>query len=350
MSISWLKNPVKQISQSDLDAAIAHQLQLTKPTGSLGRLEDIAIRLSAMQQTDRPSVAIIHISVFAADHGIAEENVSAFPQVVTTEMIKNFARGGAAISVLAKQHNANLEVIDLGAVVAPEKLNGVISQRIAAGTNNFSKEPAMSEEQLTIAVQAGHDSVMRALENKTDIYIGGEMGIANTTTAAAIAAAILQRPAEDLVGPGTGVNAEGVAHKAAVVNNALRLHADEMKSAEDILRCIGGFEIAGLCGAYLAAAQQGLPVLVDGFISSVAALIASKINPESVNWFIYCHQSAEPGHQLIMQALDAKPLLDIGMRLGEGSGAAVAVSLLKSACALHNGMSTFADAGVSTSE
>ncbi|MDH5572863.1 MAG: nicotinate-nucleotide--dimethylbenzimidazole phosphoribosyltransferase [Gammaproteobacteria bacterium] len=350
MSITWLKKPVKQILQSDLDAALAYQNQLTKPAGSLGRLEDIAIRLSAMQQTDKPSVDKIHISVFAADHGIAEENVSAFPQVVTTEMIKNFARGGAAISVLAKQHDACLEVIDLGAVIEPEKLEGVLSQRIAAGTNNFSQQAAMTEEQLAMALQIGHDSILRAIKNKVDIYIGGEMGIANTTTAAAIAAAILQRPAEDLVGPGTGVNAQGVAHKASVVNKALKLHANKMNSAEDILRCVGWFEIAGLCGAYIAAAQQGLPVLIDGFISSVAALAASKINPQSVNWFIYCHRSAEPGHKLIMEALNASPLLDIGMRLGEGSGAAVAVSLLKSACALHNQMCTFADAGVSVSE
>ena len=350
MSITWLKNPVKQIQQSDLDSALSHQNQLTKPAGSLGKLEDIAIRLSAMQQTNKPSVDKVHISVFAADHGIAEENVSAFPQVVTTEMIKNFARGGAAISVLAKQHNAHLEVIDLGAMVEPEKLEGVLSQRITAGTSNFSQQAAMTEEQLAMALQVGQDSVLRAIKNNVDVYIGGEMGIANTTTAAAIAAAILQRPAEDLVGPGTGVDAEGVAHKAAVVNKALKLHAGEMKSAEDILRYVGGFEIAGLCGAYLAAAQQGLPVLIDGYISSVAALAASRINPESVNWFFYCHRSAEPGHKLIMEALDANPLLDIGMRLGEGSGAAVAVSLLKSACALHNEMSTFTDAGVSVSE
>ncbi|MCW9023894.1 MAG: nicotinate-nucleotide--dimethylbenzimidazole phosphoribosyltransferase [Gammaproteobacteria bacterium] len=350
MSMTWLDNPVKTISQAMRATAQAHQMQLTKPPGSLGRLEELAIRLAAMQDMNKPLADNIHIAIFAADHGIADENVSAFPQAVTTEMVRNFARGGAAISVLAKQLDAVLEVVDLGTVHEPELLPGVIPLRIAAGTASFIKQAAMTEEQLEQALQAGLDSVMRAKQNQAHIYIGGEMGIANTTTAAAVAAALLNKQGADLVGPGTGVDTKGVKHKADIVDRALALHKADMQSPLDILRCVGGFEIVALCGAYIAAAQQGMAVLVDGFISSVAALAAVKIQPEVNEWFFYSHQSAEPGHQHVLQALEAQPLLNLNMRLGEGSGAAVAVSLLRQACACHNEMSTFAEAGVSTGE
>ena len=348
--MTWLEHPVKTISQSAFEQAQAHQRQLTKPPGSLGRLEEIAIQLAAMQASNQPSVDKVHIAIFAADHGVAEEKVSAFPQAVTTEMVRNFARGGAAISVLAKQLGAELEVVELGTVIEPETLDGVVSQRIAAGTANFTQQAAMSEDQLQQALRAGQESVLRAKQNQAQVYIGGEMGIANTTTAAAVAAAILNLTGADLVGPGTGVNADGVKHKAEVVDRALSLHQADMSSAFDVLRCVGGFEIVALTGAYIAAAQEGITVLIDGFISSVAALAAKHTQPDVRQWFFYSHQSAEPGHQRILEALEAKPLLDLHMRLGEGSGSAVAVSLLRQACALHNEMHTFAQAGVSNSE
>ena len=346
MNSEWLTRPVKSPDESHLTQAQQRQAQLTKPPGSLGQLETIAVRLAAMQGSQYPAVDNIQISVFAADHGVAAENVSAFPQVVTTEMVRNFARGGAAISVLAKQLNARLEVVDVGTVHDPGPLDGVIAQRIAAGTANFSQQPAMSEQQCERALQAGYDSIQRAVSNQVQLFIGGEMGIANTTAAAAVAAALLDKDAVQLVGPGTGLDNDGVKHKAAVVNQAINLHKAALRSPLDVLRCLGGFEIAALTGCYLAAAQQGISVLVDGFIASVAALLATKLNPAAAQWWFFSHQSAEPGHVAVLEALHATPLLDLDMRLGEGSGAAVASSLLQHACSLHNQMATFAEAGV----
>ncbi len=346
MSIEWLKGDVAAVNAEAAVAAEARQGQLTKPPGSLGRLEDIAVRLAGMQGAEKPSLERLHISVFAADHGVAAEGVSAFPQEVTVAMIANFAHGGAAISVLAKSLGATLEVVDVGAANEPPALPGVISQRAGNGTANLATEAAMSEAQLAVALQAGRAAVLRAVEAGAQLFIGGEMGIANTTSATAIACALLQRPAADLVGPGTGISADGVSHKAQVIERALSLHEEHMPAAVDVLRCLGGFEIAALCGAYIAAAQQGLPVLVDGFISSSAALMALRINPAISPWLILSHASAEPGHAAIVEAIGEQPLLDLGMRLGEGSGAATTVPLLRLACALHNNMATFAEAGV----
>ncbi len=346
MSVEWLYGDVAAINQVAATAAEVRQGTLTKPPGSLGRLENIAVRLAGMQGATTPSLQRVHISVFAADHGVAEEGVSAFPQEVTVAMIANFAQGGAAISVLAKALGATLEVIDVGAASEPPALPGVIAARAGKGTANFAKQAAMSEGQLELALQAGRDAVDRAVEAKAQLFIGGEMGIANTTSATAIACALLQRPAVELVGPGTGISADGVGHKAQVIERALALHKEAMGSAIETLRCIGGFEIAALCGAYIAAAQQGLPVLVDGFISTSAALMAVQLNPAVAPWLMLSHASAEPGHAAMVEAIGEQPLLDLGMRLGEGSGAATTVPLLRLACELHGNMATFAEAGV----
>ena len=328
-------------------AALRRQGQLTKPLGSLGMLEAVALRLAALQGTECPTAEHAAIVIFAADHGIAAEGVSAFPQAVTGEMVKNFACGGAAISVLAKVLDASLEVVNLGTVNDPGDWPNVVRAVIAPMTENFALKPAMSEAQLLQALQAGHDSVERALSHGAQIYIGGEMGIANTTAAAALGCALLGLAPAKLAGPGTGLDHKGVAHKIAVLERVLVLHLPHIDGPLEALRRVGGFEIAALAGAYLTCAQRGLPVLVDGFIATVAALVAVRIAPSSANWLIYAHASAEPGHVLVLQALGAEPLLDLGMRLGEGSGAAVALPLLRMACALHNNMATFAAAEVS---
>jgi len=347
MDTNWLAQPCAVLNESSRTAALARQGQLTKPPGSLGKLEAIAVQLSAMQGTDRPQMERAHISIFAADHGVAAEGVSAFPQAVTAEMVKNFARGGAAISVLAKQVNATLEVINLGTVFPVESFANVRDEQIAAGTANFAQGPAMTEAQLAVALHAGRAAALRAKQAGAQLFIGGEMGIANTTSASAIACALLQESPQLLAGPGTGLDSKGVAHKAAVIQRALELHRANLVQPLDVLRHVGGFEIAALAGAYLTAAQNGLPVLADGFISSVAALSAVRIQPGVRDWLLFAHVSAEPGHQRVLDALGAQPLLQLGMRLGEGSGAATAVPLLKLACALHNNMATFAEAGVS---
>ncbi|MCK9200749.1 MAG: nicotinate-nucleotide--dimethylbenzimidazole phosphoribosyltransferase [Gallionella sp.] len=357
MTTRWMAQPCATLNETARNAALERQGQLTKPPGALGRLEDVAVQLAAMQGVERPAVDRAAIVIYAADHGIAAENVSAFPQAVTGEMVKNFARGGAAISVLAKTLDATLEVVNLGTVNDPGEWPNVVRAVIAPSTANFAVESAMSEAQLAQALQAGRDSVLRALEQGAQLFIGGEMGIANTTSAAAVACALLGATPKELAGPGTGLDHAGVAHKAEVIWRALELHGFLPSPASgrgvggegsiEVLRRLGGFEIAALTGAYLACAQRGLPVLVDGYISSVAALVAVRYNPHVADWLLYAHASAEPGHGRVLAALAAQPLLSLGMRLGEGSGAAVTLPLLRLACALHNGMATFAEAAVS---
>ncbi|MEM7292453.1 MAG: nicotinate-nucleotide--dimethylbenzimidazole phosphoribosyltransferase [Pseudomonadota bacterium] len=343
----WINSPCKNLDESASAAALTRQGLLTKPPGALGQLEDIAVRLAAQQGEEQPWIEQIQITVFAADHGIAESGVSAFPQAVTLEMVKNFNNRGAAICVLAEALNAKLEVVNLGTVARPEaELENVIDTPIAAGTQNFCKAAAMDETQLQAALTAGHEAVERAADNGTELFIGGDMGIANTSASTAIACALLHLPASELAGPGTGLDDDGVAAKAAVIDKALELHRGDHSPLE-VLRRLGGFEIAALTAAYIRCAQLGIPAVVDGFIASAAALVAIKHNTEVNNWLFYSHASAEHGHAAMLQALNARPLLDLGMRLGEGSGAALAAHLLQLACKLHTGMATFAEAEVS---
>jgi len=349
----WLTKPFKPLDKEAEAAARHRQTILTKPPGALGRLEDIAILLASQQGNTRPQLEHIHITVFAGDHGVVNEGVSAFPQVVTGEMIRNFAQGGAAISVLARQLMARLEVVNLGVVNDPGPLENVRCLNLGPGTANFTQVPAMTSDQLTAALQAGWDSVEQAKHQHSQLFIGGEMGIGNTTSASALACALLNEPPIRLAGPGTGLDKTGIHHKAAVIERALILHGrfathPQASDPLEILRRLGGFEIAALTGAYLACAQLGLTALVDGFISSTAALIAERLCPGAGLWQIYSHTSAEPGHRRILEALTAQPLLDLGLRLGEGSGAALVVPLLRLACDLHNEMATFSEASVST--
>jgi nicotinate-nucleotide--dimethylbenzimidazole phosphoribosyltransferase len=346
MILDWLSAPCARPDASLAESARAHQLQLTKPPGSLGMLETVAIQLASLQRSDKPAVDRVWISVFAADHGVAEEGVSAFPQVVTGEMVRNFATGGAAISVLARNLDAKLDVVNLGTVNDPGDIPGVRRAIIAPCTANFCRGPAMTEAQLESALAVGAESVRMAKAAQAQLFIGGDMGIANTTSAAALASALLDEPPSSLAGAGTGLTAAGIQHKVSVLENALAQHA-AAKDAREQLRCLGGFEIAALVGAFVAAAQAGMPVLVDGFITTTAALVAVSIQPEVRPWLLFAHRSKEQGHARLLMALDAEPLIDLAMRLGEASGAAVAVPLLRLACALHNGMATFEQAGVS---
>jgi nicotinate-nucleotide--dimethylbenzimidazole phosphoribosyltransferase len=326
-------------------AALQRDAQLTKPGGALGRIDALVPQLAALRGQPRPDVDAVWIAIFAGDHGVAAEGISAYPQSVTGQMLANFVGGGAAVSVLARQLGATLEVIDLGTASPVGPLPGVRHLGLGSGTANMVNGPAMSAEICQQAMQAGRDSVLRAEAGQSALFIGGEMGIGNTTTAAALACALLGCDPRDLAGPGTGLDAAGVTHKSAVIERALTLHAGDHDTLNWMHR-LGGFELAALTGAYLACAQQGIVVLVDGFICSVAALCAVRLNPACRDWLLFAHRSAEPGHLAVLEALDAKPLLDLGLRLGEGSGAALAVPLLRMACALHDGMATFAEAAV----
>jgi len=343
--LRWLDDDTRAIDARSAEAARARQETLTKPPGSLGELETLAIRLAGWQGRERPDVERVHITVFAGDHGIAAEAVSAFPQAVTGEMLRNFARGGAAISVLARSLGASFEVVNLG--TASPVAGGVHDTWLGPGTVSFAQDAAMTGAQLAAALDAGRRSVERAVAADAQLYVGGEIGIGNTTAAAALACALLRAEPDALAGPGTGLDAAGVARKAAVIRRSLAHHSAAFGSAIEILRRLGGFEIAALAGAYVRCAQVGLPAVIDGFIATAAALIARQLRPGAQAWWLFSHRSREPGHAALLTALEARPLLELGMRLGEGSGAAMVVPVLRLACELHNGMATFAEAGVS---
>ena len=340
---NWWQYPSKAICQSSRQLAITRQQLLTKPAGSLGLLEQIAIDFAGWQQCEIPQLEKIQICVFAGDHGIVEEGVSAFPQIVTAEMVKNFASGGAAISVIAKQVGARFSAVNMGLAVSLDEVAGVIDCSVASGTNNFSKAPAMDSQQMASALQAGAAQI----NSDTQLFVGGEMGIGNSTSAAAIVSAVLGLPADQTVGKGTGINDAGLATKRAVIKSAIVLHKQQLATPEGILSCLGGFEIAALVGAYIGCAQIGVPILIDGYISSAAALLACELNPGVRRWMLFAHRSQEPGHEYVLAALNASPLLDLQLRLGEGSGAGVALPLVKMALALHQLMATFEQAQVS---
>lgn len=379
LDIDWLQAPAAAVDLQAREAAISRQAELTKPLGSLGRLEDIAIQLAALQGREQPALEQVQIVVFAADHGVAGggpgAGVSAFPQAVTAQMIANMAAGGAAISVLARQIGAGIELVNLG-TVAPVPPHPLIRDAvIVAGTDNLAEGPAMSTEQLGRALAEGAAAVQRARAAGADLFIAGEMGIGNTTAATALTCALLGLPATDLVGPGTGLDRSGIERKRLLIDHALVRYRDQLKldglpltstaaprdasagmpikmtampieMTMSALAQLGGFELAAMAGAYVACAQQRVPILVDGFISSAAALAACRICPSAADWMLLAHASAEPGHRAMVEAIGLRPLLDLGMRLGEGSGAAAAVPLLRLACALHAQMATFAEAGV----
>lgn len=345
MTDQWYVEPAKSIDKADIDSAQSHQLQLTKPPGSLGQLEHIAVSFCGWQNTLTPSCKHIQIAVFAADHGVCAQGVSAFGQQVTAQMVHNFTSGGAAISVLAKQLDAEFQVINLGLISQIDDTEGLINTPLMLGTKDFTQNSAMSQQTLLDALSAGRAQI----NDKTDLFIGGDMGIGNTSSASAIYSVLLKQSPELTVGPGTGVDKDGLARKRKAIYQALNLHGEQLQTPLNILQRIGGLEIAGLVGAYIASAQAGVPILVDGFITTAAALLACRINPSVRTWMMFSHKSAEPAHTLALDSLEARPLLDLQMRLGEGSGAAVAASLIISALALHNNMATFASAGVSGS-
>ncbi|GHA02432.1 nicotinate-nucleotide--dimethylbenzimidazole phosphoribosyltransferase [Arenicella chitinivorans] len=338
----WFYTDCPTIEQHWVDQGRSHQDTLTKPPGSLGRLEQIAIEFCGWQSTLSPECERVQISVFAADHGIAQQGVSAFPPAVTAQMVQNFLAGGAAISVLSRHLNAEFHVVNCGVATALADAPTLVNKPIAQGTQDFSFEPAMTELQCHAALALGAQQICNS-----QLFIGGEMGIGNTSAASAILSLLLNQPSGVTVGPGTGLQHEGITHKQDLIGRAIEHHKPNIRGALDVLRCVGGFEIAALVGAYIQSAQRGIPVLVDGFITTAAALVAVRLNPSTRPWLMFSHQSAEPAHQLALSAMDAVPILSLEMRLGEGSGAAMAVPVIQNALRLHNGMATFQQAGVS---
>lgn len=335
----WLQVPAAVPNYHIQRTAEIRQKNLTKPPGSLSDLEQIAIKLAALQSTKQPCIDKVNIIIFAADHGVVTEGISTLPQSVTAEMLKNVTQDGAAINVLAD----NLEVINLGTVTDLEPINGVINSIIGPCTSNFCQEPAMSREQLSKAINVGRQSVQRIKLSGTQLFVAGEINIENTIAATAMTCALLDIPPEQLAGPGTCLNRKEVAHKTRVILQALEHHKNNLGSPLEILRRLGGFEIAALTGSYLCSAHMGLPILINGFTSSVAALTAARLCPGAEQWFLFSHASAEPGHKRVLDALDAKPLLELNMCLGEDGGTAITISRLRMACAMLNEMVIFTE-------
>ena len=349
--MTLLEKTLAQIAPPD--PAIARKTQAlldgkTKPRGSLGRLEELACRIAAARGVAVPDLPVKAVVVMAGDHGVAAEGVSAFPQEVTWQMVANFVRGGAAINVLARQAGAEVIVVDMG-VKQPVELPGVRSARVGAGTGNIAREPAMSRAQALAALEAGIGIADELAARGVTLVATGEMGIANTTSASALTAHFTATAPEAITGRGTGVDDAGFARKLDAIRRALALHSRAATDPVDALARLGGFEIAGLAGLVLGAAARRVPVLIDGFISSAAALAAVRIAPAAAGYLVAAHRSVEPGHRHVLSALDARPLLELEMRLGEGTGAAIAMHVVEAAVRILREMATFADAGVSDS-
>jgi len=341
MKMNWDINPVNKSGTPEIIEIIN---QKTKPLGALGELENIALQIALIQQTHLISVNPVMI-VFAADHGIADEGVSIAPSIVTQQMVLNFLQGGAAINCFCRMQNLPMFVVDAGIKYAIEPHPAdLINQRVAAGTNNFSQEAAMSSADAEKSIELGASLANDFIKRGFNVLAFGEMGIANTSSAAALLAAITQEPVEDCVGRGTGINDEQFSKKTRLIKQALARITDS--SPLTLLSELGGFEIAQMVGAMLATAKAGKIIVVDGFIVSVAALVAVEINPAIRDYMIFAHQSHEKGHRLLLNRLSAKPLLDLGLRLGEGTGAALAIPLLKAAESFFNDMATFASTGI----
>ena len=322
--------------------------QLSKPPGSLGRLEELACRLAEITGQCPPSARRPVIFTLAGDHGVVEEGVSAYPQVVTAQMVENFLRGGAAVNVLARHAGARVVVADLG-VASPLPAHPELrSIRIAPGTRNMTRGPAMTRDEARRAIDGGVGLVEAEMASGLDLVGTGEMGIGNTTAASAIVATLTGAAVEDVTGPGTGVDEDGRRRKVAAIARAIEVNRPDRDDALDVLAKVGGLEIAGIAGVVLAAAAHRIPVFVDGFIAGAAALAAARIEPRAQDCLIASHRSAEPGHAHVLDALGLTPYLDLGMRLGEGTGAALCIGLARAAVAILTEMATFKSAGVSS--
>jgi nicotinate-nucleotide--dimethylbenzimidazole phosphoribosyltransferase len=337
--------PVTALDQNARASISARIDQKTKPPGALGQLEALALQIALIQKTDKLAIKQPLMLVFAGDHGIAEEGVSIAPSTVTQQMVKNFLAGGAAINCFCRSNNLPLKVIDAGIKyeIIPQPAE-LINQRIAPGTANFAQQPAMTRAQAEQALNLGAELAAREIADGCDLLAFGEMGIGNSSSAAAILAAISGAPAANCVGRGTGINEAQLAKKIALVEQALARITDP--SPITVLAEVGGFEIGQICGAMLATAAAQKIILVDGFIATAAALLAVQLQPHARDYMAFAHQSDEAGHRLMLKLLSAQPLLNLGLRLGEGTGAALALPLLRAAVCFYNEMATFESAGV----
>ena len=350
MGIKAIIDQIPSLDEAAMWLARTRQDTLTKPPGSLGRLEELSIQLAGMKADPFPSVERKAVIVMAADHGVTAEGVSAYPAEVTRQMVLNFLRGGAAINVLARQAGVRVTVVDVGVAAEFEPTPGLTQRKVMCGTRNLARGPAMTREEAEQAIHVGMDVLNEEAARGLDIVATGDMGIGNTTASSAIAAVLTGLPVSQLVGRGTGIDDQGLERKMRVIERALEVNQPDASDPLDVLHKVGGLEIAGLAGVIIAAASQRIPVVVDGFISTAAAMIAAGLAPRVREYLIAAHQSVEIGHQAMLRHLRLTPLLDLNMRLGEGTGAALSFHLVEAAVRILREMATFDEAGVSDKE
>jgi len=341
---------IAPLDQGAMDAARARQAQLTKPVGSLGRLEELSIQVAGITGCCCPRLARKVVLTCAGDNGVVAEGVSAYPQEVTRQMVANILAGGAAVSVLARQAGARLKVVDAGVAAELSPHPDLYRYKVAPGTRNLAQGPAMTRDEAMRAVEAGIAALEAEYAQGLDLVATGEMGIGNTTPATAIVAALTRLPVAELTGRGTGIDDAGLARKIAAIERGLAKNRPDPADAWDVLAKVGSLEIGAIAGIILAAAARRVPVVVDGYISTAGAMIAAGLCPTAANYVIASHRSAEIGHQAMWDYLGTQPLLDLNLRLGEGTGAVLAMYLVDAACRILSEMTTFAEAGVSGRE
>jgi nicotinate-nucleotide--dimethylbenzimidazole phosphoribosyltransferase len=341
---------IRPLDKEAMAEALKRQNDLTKPQGSLGQLESLSVQIAGIKGNPRPRSIHKVIFTLAGDHGVTKEGVSAYPSEVTPQMVYNFLRGGAAINVLARYIGARVVIADLGVASILERHPDLKDRKVAMGTRNMAKGPAMNREEAIRSIEAGMELVEAELSKGVDILGTGDMGIGNTTASSAITAVLTGADAAVVTGRGTGVDDKGWERKVKVIQKALELNRPDPKDAIDVLSKVGGFEIGGIAGVILAGARYRIPVVLDGFISGAAALIAASLFPQVKPFLIASHQSVEEGHRIILDHLGLKPLLNLGLRLGEGTGAALGISLVEASLKILDEMATFSEAGVSEKE
>ena len=338
---------IRNLDQEAMEKAASRQDQLTKPPGSLGKLEALSIKLAGMAGRVPFEVSGKHIFTIAADHGVAKTEVSPYPQEVTAQMVLNFLNGGAAINVLANHVGAELIVVDMGVATDLPQSPGIVNRKIAYGTNNLAEGPAMAEEQAWECLYEGI-KLVESIPGGFRLVGLGDMGIGNTTPSSAITSVVTGVKPAEVTGPGTGLNDEGIRYKTSIIEKAIDINRPDSKNGVDILRKVGGFEIGGLAGIILGCARRRFPVMLDGFITTASALIAATITPSVIPFMIASHRSAEPGHRFALKHLGLEPILELDMRLGEGTGAALGMSIVEASARILAEMKTFDEAGVSS--
>lgn len=348
LKLDNIANYIKTLDANAMKAARVRQDSLTKPKRSLGILEDISIKIAGITGKPSPIIKDKVIVTMAGDHGVVRECVTAYPQEVTQQMVLNFVSGGAGINVIANQIGARVIVVDMG-VVADIRSPAIVNKKINYGTKNMVKSPAMTKEEAIKSIEAGIELVENELKEGMDIVATGDMGIGNTTPSSAVVAAITGKPVAKVTGRGTGIDDKIFENKIKIIQKALDLNRPNPNDPIDVLAKVGGFEIGGIAGVILGCAANRIPVVIDGFISGASALIATAIAPQSKDYIIAGHCSMEPGHKIALDYMGLKPLLNLDMRLGEGTGAALGIFIVETACRILSDMATFDEAGVSKS-